>query len=368
MIIGIPKEIKDSENRVAITPAGVHALIERGHQIYLEDDAGENSSFHNKDYQAVGAEILSTPQEVFEKANLILKVKEPQKSEYDMMRSEQLLFTYLHLAAVKELAIALMERNVTAIAYETVQSDSGDLPLLKPMSEVAGRASVQIGAHLLEKPQGGKGMLLGGVPGVNAGHVVIIGGGVVGMNAAEMAIGLGAQVTILDNNADRLRFLDSIYSGRIEKLMSNSFNIAHAVKQADLLIGAVLIPGAKAPNLVTEAMVKTMRSGSVIVDVAVDQGGTIETIDHVTTHSNPTYIKHDVIHYAVANMPGIVPRTSTIALTNVTLPYIIELADKGFEQAIHDDQALAKGVNIYQGKCVHQAVADALNIPYSSLI
>lgn len=367
MIIGIPREIKDTESRVAITPSGVHALTEHGHEVIIEHNAGHDSHIADHDYEAEGATILFPAEDIYARAEMILKVKEPQTREVALLREGQILFTYLHLAAAGNLARQLAERKITAIAYETVQTANGDLPLLKPMSEVAGRVAVQIGAHLLESPHGGRGILLGGVPGVESGHVVIIGGGIVGTNAAEMAIGLGAQVTILDLNPDRLRQLDAIYGGRINKLISNPYNIARAVSQADLLIGAVLIAGARAPTLVTEAMVQTMKPGSVILDVAIDQGGIVETMCHVTTHSDPTYIKHGVIHYAVANMPGIVPQTATYALTNVTLPYVLSLAEKGFTGAIADDPALACGVNLRAGRCTHPTVAAAVGLPYHPL-
>ena len=365
MIVGIPREIKDTESRVAITPAGVQALTEHGHKVLIEAQAGAASGFSDQDYKAQGAQLVAQASDVFAQSEMVLKVKEPLAAEAKQLREGQILFTYLHLAAVPQLAAELAQRKVTAIAYETVQTDGGDLPLLKPMSEVAGRVAVQIGAHLLEKPQGGTGVLLGGVPGVDSAHVVIIGGGIVGTNAAEMAIGLGAQVTMLDVHPDRLRQIDAIYGGRINQLISNPFNVARSVQQADLLIGAVLLAGARAPRLVTEAMVESMKDGSVIVDVAIDQGGIVETMDRVTTHSDPTYIKHGVIHYAVANMPGIVPQTSTWALTNVTLPYIVALADKGLRQALQDDPVLARGLNFHQGRCTHVALAKSLAMEYA---
>jgi len=367
MIIGVPKEIKNNENRVAITPAGVDALVLAGHEVLIEKGAGEGSGFVDEEYVAHGAKILNSAEQVWSSADMILKVKEPQPSEYRYFREGLILFTYLHLAPEPELTRALMEKKVTAIAYETIQLDNGSLPLLTPMSEVAGRMAVQIGAQFLEKPKGGKGVLLGGVPGVLPGEVVIIGGGVVGTNAAKMALGLGANVTLLDINPDRLRQLDDIFHGRLRTLMSNSYNIAQAVKKADLLIGAVLIPGRRAPRLVTEEMVKAMTPGSVIVDVAIDQGGSIETIDRITTHSDPIYVKHGVVHYAVPNIPGAVPRTSTIALTNVTIPYAVQIANKGLEQAIQDSRPLAKGVNVIQGHITYQAVAESLDLPYTPL-
>lgn len=366
MIIGIPKEIKNNENRVAITPAGVTALVQSGHQVLVETNAGLGSGFIDTEYQAVGATIVPTAADAWA-ADMVMKVKEPLASEYNYFREGQILFTYLHLAPEPELTKALVDKKVIAIAYETIQMPNGSLPLLMPMSEVAGRMSVQIGAQFLEKPYGGKGVLLGSVPGVPKGEVVIVGGGIVGTNAAKMAVGLGANVTILDISADRLRQLDDLFGGRVHTLISNSFNIANAVKKADLLVGAVLIPGARAPRLVTEEMVKTMAPGSVIVDVAIDQGGSIETIDRITTHDNPTYEKHGVIHYSVANMPGAVARTSTLALTNVTVPYAVQIANKGYVEAIRSNQALAKGVNVINGQVTYKAVADTHNLPFVSL-
>lgn len=367
MIIGIPKEIKSDENRVAITPAGVEALLRNEHKVYIETNAGIGSGFTDEDYINAGAKILNTPKEIFDIAEMIMKVKEPLPAEYDLFKEGQLLFTYLHLAPEPKLTEALLKKKVVGIAYETIQLEDGSLPLLTPMSEVAGRMSVQIGASLLNKHCGGKGILLGGVPGVKAGKVVIIGGGIVGTNAAKIALGLGADVTILDINLDRLRYLDDIFDGKVQTLMSNTYNIREEVKKADLLVGAVLIPGARAPRLVTADMVKQMSAGSVIVDVAIDQGGSIETIDRVTTHANPVYEKFGVIHYSVANMPGAVARTSTFALTNATLPYAIALANKGYMQAIQEDQALAKGVNVIEGKVTYQSVAEALGLSYTPL-
>lgn len=366
MIVGIPKEIKNNENRVAITPAGVAAFVQNGHKVLIETNAGMGSGFTDEDYKAVGADIVPSAADAWA-ADMVMKVKEPLASEYGYFKEGLILFTYLHLAPEPELTRALMEKKVVAIAYETIQLDNGALPLLMPMSEVAGRMSVQIGAQFLEKPYGGKGVLLGGVPGVPKGEVVVIGGGIVGTNAAKMALGLGANVTIIDVSADRLRQLDDLFQGRVQTLMSNSFNIANAVKKADLLVGAVLIPGARAPRLVTEDMVKTMAPGSVIVDVAIDQGGSIETVDRITTHDNPTYEKHGVIHYAVANMPGAVARTSTLALTNVTIPYAVQIANKGYREAISSNRALAKGVNVIEGKVSYKAVADAHGLPYESI-
>jgi alanine dehydrogenase len=367
MIIGIPKEVKNNENRVSMTPAGIDALVSTGHQVIVEKGAGLGSGFTDDEYASHGAELTWSVQDVWSKADMIMKVKEPITSEYKYFREGLILFTYLHLAPELELTNALINKRVTAIAYETIQYDNGSLPLLTPMSEVAGRMSVQIGAQFLEKPHGGKGVLLGGVPGVSAGNVVIIGGGVVGTNAAKMAMGLGANVTLLDVNPDRLRILDDLFGGRLRTVMSNAYHIREAVRSADLLIGAVLIPGRRAPRIVTEDMVEQMSPGSVIVDVAIDQGGSIETIDRVTTHSDPIYVKHGVVHYAVANMPGAVPRTSTIALTNVTVPFAVQIATKGVTKAIQESQPLARGVNVIDGQVTYQAVAESLQLPYTSL-
>ncbi|MGA9289450.1 MAG: alanine dehydrogenase [Anaerobacillus sp.] len=364
MYIGIPKEIKNNENRVAITPAGVIALTKAGHHVTVETEAGIGSGFEDNDYREAGATIATDASSVWNQ-EMVMKVKEPLSSEYAYFREGLILFTYLHLAAEPELTKALKDSGVTAIAYETVV-DRGTLPLLTPMSEVAGRMASQIGAQILEKPKGGKGILLGGVPGVKRGKVTIIGGGVVGTNAAKIAMGLGADVTILDLSAERLRQLDDIFGNAINTLMSNPLNIAQAVKEADLVVGAVLIPGAKAPKLVTEEMVKSMSQGSVLVDVAIDQGGIIETVDHITTHDNPTYEKHGVVHYAVANMPGAVPRTSTIALTNVTIPYALQIANKGVTAAIQTNPALEKGLNVANGAITYEAVARDLGYEYVS--
>ncbi|WP_166239223.1 alanine dehydrogenase [Paenibacillus turpanensis] len=367
MKIGVPKEIKNNENRVALTPAGAGMLTAAGHSVLVERSAGEGSGFADEEYRAAGADIAGTAAEVWSSADMIMKVKEPLPEEYSLFRKGQLLFTYLHLAAAGGLTDALLEREVSGVAYETIQLPNGSLPLLTPMSEVAGRMSVQIGAHFLEAAYGGRGILLGGVPGVPPADVIIMGGGIVGTNAAKMALGLGANVVILERSADRMRYLDDVFGGQIRTLMSNPYNIASAVQKADLLIGAVLIPGAKAPKLVTEEMVKQMKKGAVIVDVAVDQGGSIETIDRVTTHSDPTYEKHGVLHYAVANMPGAVPRTSTLALTNVTIYHALELANKGLEAAVRENAALALGVNTYRGHVTHRAVAESVNKPYKPL-
>ncbi|MCM3440068.1 alanine dehydrogenase [Metabacillus halosaccharovorans] len=366
MIIGVPKEIKNNENRVALTPGGVTQLVAFGHRVLIEDQAGIGSGFENEDYKQAGAEIVDNAEKVWANSEMVMKVKEPLPSEYAYFRKGLILFTYLHLAAEPELAQALKDRGVTAIAYETVTVNRA-LPLLTPMSEVAGRMAAQIGAQFLEKPKGGKGILLAGVPGVSRGKVTIIGGGVVGTNAAKMAIGLGADVTIIDLSADRLRQLDDIFGTQIKTLMSNPMNIATSVAEADLLICAVLIPGAKAPTLVTEEMVQAMKPGSVIVDVAIDQGGIVETVDHITTHDNPTYEKHGVLHYAVANMPGAVPRTSTIALTNVTVPYALQMANIGAYRAINESPALQAGVNVMDGEITYKAVADDLGFIYKSV-
>jgi len=367
LIVGVPKEIKPDENRVALTPAGVNAFVSQGHQVVVETGAGLGSGIEDADYIKAGATILPTADEVWSTSDMIMKVKEPLPPEYPKMKKGLLLFTYLHLAAEPELTKALMEQEVDAVAYETVELPSRALPLLTPMSEIAGRMSVQVGAHFLEKRHGGRGVLLGGVPGVTPGEVVIIGGGVVGTNAAKMAVGLRAKVTILDVNLDRLRYLDDIFGTKVETLASNPYNIAECVRKADLVVGAVLIPGAKAPKLVTEEMVKEMKPGAVMVDVAIDQGGCIETMDHTTTHSNPTFVKHGVVHYSVPNIPGAVPRTSTFALTNATLPYGLLLANKGFKEAVKSNAPLAKGVNVTAGKVTYQEVAKSLNLPYTPL-
>ncbi|MGA9287511.1 MAG: alanine dehydrogenase [Anaerobacillus sp.] len=365
MRIGIPTEIKNNENRVAMTPAGVLNLIRFGHEVYIEKGAGIGSGFLDEQYLEAGAHLVTTAEEAWS-MEMVMKVKEPLKEEYYFFREGLILFTYLHLAAEPELTKALVEKKVIGIAYETVQLPNSTLPLLTPMSEVAGRMSAQIGAQFLEKPKGGLGILLGGVPGVKRGKVTVIGGGVVGTNAAKIAMGLGADVTIMDLSPERMRQLDDIFGTEINTMMSNPLNIAEAVKESDLVIGAVLIPGAKAPKLVTEEMIKTMKAGSVIVDVAIDQGGIFETTDRITTHDNPTYTKHDVVHYAVANMPGAVPRTSTIALTNVTVPYAVQLANKGYEKACLDNESLLKGINTMDGFVTYEAVAEAHDLDYKS--
>ena len=361
MIIGIPKEIKNNENRVSMTPAGVYALCKAGHQVYVETNAGNGSGFSDQEYQEAGA-IISSSEEVFAKADLIVKVKEYLESEYKYLREDQMVFTYLHIPNNEPFANALIESKTTAIAYETVEANHS-LPLLTPMSEVAGRMAVQIGANLLQKTNGGRGILLGGVSGVLPANVVIIGGGKVGINAAKMALGLGANVQVFDINVNTMAYIDDISNGAIHTVYNNEYNLKEAVKNADLIVGAVLLPGAKAPKIVTEEMVKAMKEGSVIVDVAIDQGGCIETCDHVTTHDNPTFTKHGVVHYSVANMPGAVPRTSTMALSNATLPYILKLANQELD-ALKEDSGFMKGLNTYQGKYTCKAVASALNGEY----
>ncbi len=369
MIVGVAREIKDRESRVAATPGGVGEYVAHGHEVLVEAGAGAGSGFADSEYVAAGATMVVEHADVFGRADLLLKVKEPVASEYDLLRSGQILFTYLHLAADLELTEALRRQKVRAIAYETVQTGTDgamSLPLLTPMSEVAGRMAVQIGAHYLERPNGGSGLLLGGVPGVSPARVVIVGGGVVGLNAAAIALGMGAAVTILDRNVDRLRQLEHMLSGRLTLLASNAAVIGDAVREADLLIGAVLVAGSKAPRLVTEAMVRAMRAGSVIVDVAIDQGGCIETA-HPTSHSAPTYEVGGVLHYCVTNIPGAVPRTSTLALSNVTLPYGLALADQGIVAAVARDPSLAHGVNVFDGQVTHPAVAGAFGMPFAPL-
>lgn len=363
MIIGIPMEIKNNENRVALTPAGVAAFHKAGHRVIIEHDAGIGSGFDNASYEQAGGTIIPSAAEVWAQADMIMKVKEPLSSEYGYFRPGLILFTYLHLAAEPELARALIEHKVTALAYETVEVNR-TLPLLTPMSEVAGRMSAQIGAQFLEKPHGGIGILLGGVPGVRRGKVTVIGGGVVGTNAAKIAVGLGADVTIIDMNADRLRQLDDLFGSSVNTLMSNPLTIAESVAESDLVIGAVLIPGAKAPKLVTEEMIRSMQPGSVVIDVAIDQGGIFETVDRITTHDDPIYVKHGVVHYAVANMPGAVPRTSTMALTNVTVPYALSIANLGLGRALQNSQPLMRGVNTAGGSITYEAVARDLALPY----
>ncbi|NPA05899.1 MAG: alanine dehydrogenase [Chloroflexi bacterium] len=366
MIIGIPKEIKDNEYRVAMTPGGVEQLVQHGHRVLVQAGAGEGSGFSDDEYRQSGAEVLPTAADVWTQADMIMKVKEPQPQEYPFLREGLILFTYLHLAAEEELTHELLKRKVTAIAYETVELDDGRLPLLTPMSEVAGRMSVQVGAHYLEKAHGGRGKLLSGIPGVRPADVLIIGGGTVGFNAAKIALGMGAHVIIIEKNPDRLRYLDDVLHGNLTTLASNPRNITDSIRVADLVIGAVLIPGARAPKLVRREHIKLMKPGSVIVDVSIDQGGCVETM-RPTTHSNPTFVVDGVIHYGVTNMPGAVPRTSTYGLSNATLPYALKLADLGFKEAVTQDPALARGVNTYKGHLTHPAVAEAFNLPYTPL-
>ncbi|QHT59635.1 alanine dehydrogenase [Paenibacillus lycopersici] len=358
MRIGVPKEIKNNEFRVGMTPGTVLSYVNAGHEVLVESAAGKGSGFTDADYAAAGAIVVPAAPDAWA-ADMVVKVKEPIPEEYGLFHEGLILYAYLHLAPEAALTRALMEKRVTAIAYETIQLDNGSLPLLTPMSEVAGRMSVQIGAHFLEKAHGGKGVLLGGVPGVEPGRVAIIGGGIVGTNAAKMAVGLGGDVTIVDVNPDRLRQLDDQFGGRVKTIMSTPYNIAEVVRGADLVIGAVLIPGARAPRLVTEAMVRAMRPGGVIIDVAIDQGGSVETIDRITTHDAPTYVKHGIVHYAVANMPGAVSRTSTFALTNATTPYGLQIANKGCARAALENAAIAKGINAAAGFVTHPAVAEA---------
>ncbi len=367
MIVGVPKEIKNNENRVALTPAGVNTLVSNSHVVFIQKGAGINSGFTDEQYIEQGATILPTIEEVYSKSDIIVKVKEPQHSEYALLKEGQTLFTYFHLAVDKELTKILLEKKITSIAYETIQTEDGQLPLLLPMSEVAGKMSVQIAANILEKHNGGSGILLGGVAGVAPARVVIVGAGIVGLNAAKIAIGMGADVSILDICLSKLRHAEDIFGSRIKTYMSNSYNLANLSQKADVLIGAVLIPGKKAPHLITENMVKNMPKGSVIVDVAIDQGGIVETMDRITTHDNPTFEKYGVIHYSVANIPGAVARTSTIALTNATLSYLLNLANSGVLEAVKSCNALAKGVNTYNGKLTNEAVAESLELKYSEL-
>jgi alanine dehydrogenase len=366
MMIGVPKEIKDHEARVGLVPSGVTALRESGHHVLVEANAGTGSSIPDSEYINAGAEILPNAAKVWENADLIIKVKEPQPSEYAHFRPGLILFTYLHLAPLPELTRQLVVAKVNSVAYETIRETDGSLPLLTPMSEVAGRMAVQVGAMYLERPNGGRGILLGGVPGVAAAKVVILGGGVVGHNSAKMAVGLGAQVTIIDRSLDRLRTLDDIYSSQVSTLASNSFTVRGALRDADLVVGAVLIPGASAPKLVRHDMLKSMKPGAVMVDVAIDQGGCFET-SHATTHTDPTYLVDDVLHYCVSNMPAAVPHTSTYALTNATFPYLAELCGKGLEQACQDNAAIRAGVNTYAGHITHPGVAVSQELAWSEL-
>lgn len=362
MIIGIPKEIKTDEHRIALPPSGVGELVRHGHTVYVESGAGAGSAFSDDEYVAAGAKMVFTAEEAWQRADMVVKVKEPQADEYRFLRPDLILFTYLHLAAAEELTHEMLRSGVTGLAYETVTDSDGKLPLLEPMSEVAGRMAVQVAAHYLEKKQGGRGMLMGGVPGVEPAHVVVLGGGTVGTNAAKMALGMGAYVTLLDISLERLRYLDDVLHGRITTLYSSSVNIAKAIKSADAVIGAVLIAGAKAPRLIQREQLRSMPEGSVIVDVAVDQGGCVETT-RPTTHSDPTYIIDGVVHYGVANMPGAVPRTSSLALSNATLRYILKVADMGLHEAMRSDPGLAKGLNVHEGHVIHPAVAQTFNLP-----
>ena len=361
MVIGVPKEIKDDENRVGLTPAGSKELIKRGHTVYIQENAGFGSGFKDGDYESAGASMLSGIDEVYGKAEMIIKVKEPIEPEYGLIKNDQLLFTYFHFASYEPLTTAMIDNKSVCLAYETVERPDRSLPLLIPMSEVAGRMAIQEGAKYLEKPMKGRGILLGGVPGVNPAKVLILGGGVVGTNAAKMAAGLGADVSIMDLDLSRLRYLDDIMPANVKTVMSNEYNIREFIKTHDLIIGAVLIPGAKAPSLITRDMLKEMQPGTVLVDVAVDQGGCIETC-RPTTHANPTFIIDDIIHYCVANMPGAVPYTSTVALTNATLPYAIELAGKGWKNACSENDELKLGLNIIRGEVVYRAVAETFDL------
>lgn len=366
MIIGVPKEIKNNENRVALTPAGTQELVKRGHTVHIQTAAGAGSGFSDEQYAAAGANILPGAAEVFSIAEMIMKVKEPVEPEYKLIRRDQLVFTYFHFASYEPLTRAMVESGAVCLAYETVERVDGSLPLLIPMSEVAGRMAIQEGAKYLEKPMGGRGILLGGVPGVKPAKVLILGGGVVGTNAAKIAAGMGAEVTIMDVNLSRLRYLDDVMPKNVHTMVSNEYSIREMVRDHDLIIGGVLIPGAKAPKLITRDMLKTMRPGTVLVDVAVDQGGCIETCKP-TTHENPTYVIDDVVHYCVANMPGAVPYTSTLALTNATLPYAIRLANQGWKKACTESSELKNGLNIIHGEVVYKAVADAFGLPYSDV-
>lgn len=366
MIVGVPKEIKNNENRVALTPSGVVELNKRGHEVYVQATAGEGSGFTDEDYTSAGAKILPTIEDTYAKAEMIMKVKEPIEPEYNLCRKDQLLFTYFHFASHQPLTTAMINSGAVCLAYETVEKPDRSLPLLVPMSEVAGRMSIQEGAKYLEKPLKGRGILLGGVPGVRPAKVMILGGGVVGTNAAKMAAGMGADVTIMDLNLPRLRYLDDVMPANVNTFMSSEYNIREMIGTHDLIVGAVLIPGAKAPHLITKDMLKDMRPGTVVVDVAVDQGGCIETCKP-TTHENPTYMVDDVLHYCVANMPGAVPYTSTLALTNATLPYAIELANKGWKKACVENNELKLGLNVINGEVVYKGVSDAFGLPYTDV-
>jgi alanine dehydrogenase len=364
MIIGVPKEIKNNENRVALTPAGVAEFRKNGHAVYIQANAGSGSGFSDEDYTKAGASILNTIEEIYHIAEMICKVKEPIESEYKLIKENQLLFTYFHFASSEPLTHAMIERKAVCLAYETVEKTDRSLPLLVPMSEVAGRMAIQEGAKYLEKPMGGRGILLGGVAGVKPANVLILGGGIVGIQAAKMATGLGANVTIIDVSLPRLRYLEDVLPANADTVMSNEYNIRELIPHADLIIGAVLIPGAKAPHLITRDMLKLMKPGTVLVDVAVDQGGCIETCSP-TTHENPTFVIDGIVHYCVANMPGAVPYTSTLALTNATLPYAIQLANKGWKKACKDNNELKLGLNVAEGKIVYKGVSDAWNLPFT---
>ncbi len=367
MVIGVPKEIKDHEYRVSLTPDGASALCQAGHEVMVESSAGEGSGFADDEYRRAGATMAASKEEVFARAELLVKVKEPMLSECRLFRAGQALFTYLHLASLPDLTKALLERRVLAIAYETTAAKDGSLPMLRPMSEIAGRMSVQVGAQYLEKIHGGRGVLLSGVPGVESGKVVVLGAGVVGTSAVRIAVGLGAQVTVINLDLARLQYLDDLYQGRIVTCAASQAAVERAVREADLVIGAVLVPGAKAPRLVSRSVVARMKRSAVIVDVSVDQGGCVETI-RPTTHSDPVYVVDGVVHYGVANMPGIVPRTSTFALTNATLPYIVRLASEGVDRAIRADPGLAQGVNLKDGHVTCQGVAEAHGLRFSPIL
>ncbi|MDY0779436.1 alanine dehydrogenase [Tenacibaculum sp. IB213877] len=361
MIVGVPKEIKNNESRVGMTPAGVFELTKRNHKVFVQSSAGEGSGFTDEDYKEVGAEVLLTIKDVYDVAEMIVKVKEPIEEEYELIQPNQILFTYFHFASSEKLTLAMLKSKAVCIAYETVEDEEGTLPLLTPMSEVAGRMAIQQGAKYLEKPIKGRGILLGGVPGVSPGKVLILGAGVVGVQAAKMAAGLGAHVTIMDVNMKRLRYVNDVLPNHVVTDFSSEYSIRKHIKTHDLIIGGVLLKGAKAPKLITREMLKDMRSGTVIVDVAVDQGGCIETTKP-TTHENPTYIIDDVVHYCVANMPGAVPYTSTIALTNVTLPFVLKIVENGWQKACEQDKALAKGLNIVKGEIVYKEIAETFNL------
>lgn len=367
MIVGVPKEIKQAEDRVALTPGGADGLVRAGHKVLVEVGAGLGSGFQDAEYINYGAEMVANAAGIWKQAEMIIKVKEPLESEYKYFKKDLIIFTYLHLAAAKELTEALIKSGAIGIAYETVQNADRCLPLLQPMSEVAGRMAVQQGSIFLEKTCGGKGMLIDGVTGVAPAHVVVVGAGIVGTSAIRRAVGLGARVTVLDVNTNRLRYLNEVFMGKIETLYSNNYNLNQACKTADLVIGAVLIPGKKAPKIITKEIIKAMRPGTVVIDVAIDQGGSVETITCPTCHAEPTFVLHDVIHCAVPNIPGSVPQTSTLALTNVTLGYAIRIANKGWKKALKDEPALAKGANVAEGKVTYQGVAEALSLEYTPI-